>query len=92
VPRVPDADDALGLAGGLVRDCVPGSLFKSIEAAFVGAYERIMRTCRHRSSCRRVRSASRTFARYPTGMAKARVRKPDGRKSKAPADDANRAG
>jgi hypothetical protein len=31
---------------------------------------------------------SRTFARYAVGMAKARVRKPDGRKSKARADEA----
>jgi hypothetical protein len=30
---------------------------------------------------------SRTFARYPVVVAKARLRKPDGRKSKAPADD-----
>jgi hypothetical protein len=47
---------------------------------------RIMRRCDHRSSWRYAR-ASRTFARYPAGMAKARLRKPDGRKSKAPADD-----
>jgi hypothetical protein len=33
-----------------------------------------------------VRSASRTFARYACAMAKARVRKPDGRKIKAPDD------
>jgi hypothetical protein len=34
------------------------------------------------------RGASRTFARYPAALAKARLRKPDDRKSEAPADDA----
>jgi hypothetical protein len=42
----------------------------------------------HRSSYHYRRRALPTFARYPAGMAKARLRKPDGRKSKAPADDA----
>jgi hypothetical protein len=46
-----------------------------------------MRGRGHRSSCRYIRSVPRTFARYPVVMAKARLRKPDGRKSKAPADD-----
>jgi hypothetical protein len=39
VPRVPDTDDALGLAGGLGRDHVTGSLFEHVKAAFVGDHE-----------------------------------------------------
>jgi hypothetical protein len=42
----------------------------------------------YRSSRWYVRGASPSFARYPGGMAKARVRKPHGQKRKAPADDA----
>jgi hypothetical protein len=77
VPRVPDTDDALGFTGGLGRNGVAGSFLEHVEASFVGAHVRIMRTCDHRSSCRYVRSAPRTFARYALGMAKTRVRKPN---------------
>jgi hypothetical protein len=87
VPRGPDTDDAFGVTDGLGRDNIAGSFFKHVQAAFVRAHALIMPACGHRSSCRHVCSALPTFARYPAGLAKARVRKPDGRKSKAPADD-----
>jgi hypothetical protein len=43
VTGVSDADDALGLAEGLVRDGLPGSLLDPIKAAFVRAHVRIVR-------------------------------------------------
>jgi len=53
----------------------------------------IMRGCGHRSSCYYQRSALPTFAYYAVSMSTPRLRKPirreDGRKSKAAADDSD---
>jgi hypothetical protein len=74
----------------LGRGHVTGSLFGHVQAAFIGAYVRIMPACGHRSSCHYQRSALPTLADYAGGMAKTHLRKPDGRNSKTVADDASR--
>jgi hypothetical protein len=51
VPRVPDTDDAFGLAGRLGRNDVAGSLLDPVARALVGAHAQIMRGDGHWSSC-----------------------------------------
>jgi hypothetical protein len=68
--RVPDGDDPPRVAFRDLRDSLTCPIFEHVKAAFVGTHVRIMRYCKHRSSCYYQRSSSPTFTDYLADMVK----------------------